>query len=61
MGVKIGGGDDRLLSPTDTAASSLDSMPTNRSFGSPRIGVLARISERTAGAILQPQPPPWEN
>src|SRR6266581_143551 len=44
-----------------TAASSLDSIPTSRSFGRPRIGVLARISERTAGAILQPQPPPWEN
>src|SRR2546426_4898785 len=44
-----------------TAASSLDSIPTSRSFGSPRIGVLARISESTAGAILQPQPPPWEN
>src|SRR5258707_11802223 len=44
-----------------TAASSLDSIPTSRSFGRPRTGVLARISERTAGAILQPQPPPWEN
>src|SRR6266852_4272467 len=44
-----------------TAASSLDSIHTSRSFGRPRIGVLARISERTAGAILQPQPPPWEN
>src|SRR6266516_4869408 len=43
-----------------TAASSLDSIPTSRSFGSPRTGVLARISESTAGAILQPQPPPWE-
>src|SRR5437016_10794608 len=30
-------------------------------FGSPRTGVEARISESTAGAILQPQPPPWLN
>src|SRR5258707_11548819 len=44
-----------------TAASSLDSIPTSRTLGRPRIGVFARISERTAGAILQPQPPPWEN
>src|SRR3954471_10783511 len=44
-----------------TAASSAVSVPTRRSFGRPRIGVEARISERTAGAILQPQPPPWLN
>src|SRR5882672_12077896 len=44
-----------------TAASSLDSMPTSRSFGRARSGVLARISDSTAGAILQPQPPPWLN
>ena len=29
--------------------------------GRPRIGVEARISDSTAGAILQPQPPPWLN
>src|SRR5258706_6120642 len=34
-------------------------MPTSRSFGFARSGVLARISASTAGAILQPQPPPW--
>src|SRR5688500_15873379 len=44
-----------------TAASSAVSVPTSRSFGNPRIGVAARISESTAGAILQPQPPPWLN
>src|SRR4051794_31522368 len=44
-----------------TAASSAVSVPTIRSFGRPRIGVEARISESTAGAILQPQPPPWLN
>ena len=27
----------------------------------PLIGVVARISDSTAGAILQPQPPPWLN
>src|SRR5258708_22338 len=45
----------------NTAASSLVSMPTSRSFGRVRSGVRARISESTAGAILQPQPPPWLN
>src|SRR5438309_5576148 len=44
-----------------TAASSAVSVPTSRSFGRPRIGVEARISDSTAGAILQPQPPPWLN
>src|SRR3954469_4255546 len=44
-----------------TAASAAVSRPTSRSFGRPRIGVAARISESTAGAILQPQPPPWLN
>src|SRR5688500_12111554 len=44
-----------------TAASSAVSVPTSRSFGNPRIGVAARISESTAGAIWQPQPPPWLN
>src|SRR5262245_48318999 len=44
-----------------TAASSAVSVPTSRSFGKPLIGAAARISERTAGAILQPQPPPWLN
>src|SRR5262245_3230231 len=43
------------------AASSAVSVPTKRSFGSPRMGVEARISDRMAGAILQPQPPPWLN
>jgi len=42
-----------------TAASSLDSMPTSSSFGIARTGVFDRMSESTAGAILQPQPPPW--
>src|SRR3989304_4204779 len=41
-----------------TAASSEVSVPTSSSFGRPRIGVEARISVSTAGAILQPQPPP---
>ncbi len=43
-----------------TAASSALSVPTSRSFGRMRTGMSARISESTAGAILQPQPPPWE-
>src|SRR6185436_6020210 len=44
-----------------TAASSAVSVPTSRSLVNPLIGADARISERTAGAILQPQPPPWLN
>src|SRR3954469_4754376 len=43
-----------------TAASSAVSVPTSRSLGSaPFKPLAARISERTAGAILQPHPPPW--
>src|SRR5688572_18799630 len=44
-----------------TAASSAVSVPTSRSLGRPRIGAAERISDSTAGAILQPQPPPWLN
>src|SRR5487761_2345415 len=44
-----------------TAASSLASVPTSSAFGSARIGVAASSSVSTPGAILQPQPPPWEN
>src|SRR4051812_24812504 len=45
-----------------TAASSAVSVPTSRSLGSAPFNPLAaRISESTAGAILQPQPPPWLN
>ena len=45
-----------------TAASSAVSLPTSRSFGSAPFSPLeARISDSTAGAILQPQPPPWLN
>src|SRR4029079_7507994 len=44
-----------------TAASSAVSVPTISAFGRPRTGVEARISDSTAGAILQPQPPPWLN
>ena len=42
-----------------TAASSEVSVPTRRSGKGAAAGVFARISCRTAGAILQPQPPPW--
>src|ERR1019366_7907872 len=44
-----------------TAASSLDSVPTSRSLGRLRIGVAASSLVSIPGAILQPQPPPWEN
>src|SRR3954465_11351498 len=44
-----------------TAASSEVSVPTRRSLGRPRIGEAERMSESTAGAILQPHPPPWLN
>src|SRR5262245_16025324 len=44
-----------------TAASSLVSMPTSRSGGmTPRPPDLAMICSSTAGASLQPQPPPCE-
>src|SRR5512144_3362615 len=44
-----------------TAASSDVSMPTRRSRGGMPGRDLPRISSRTPGAILQPQPPPWLN
>ncbi len=44
-----------------TAASSAVSMPTSSSFGSTPVPDLAMICDSTAGAILQPQPPPWLN
>src|SRR5262245_36106577 len=44
-----------------TAASSLVSMPTIRSDGiRPRPPDLVMICSSTAGASLQPHPPPWE-
>src|SRR5262245_30529211 len=44
-----------------TAASSLVSMPTSRSGGiSPRPPDFAMLCSSTAGASLQPHPPPWE-
>ncbi len=42
-----------------TAASSLVSVPTSRLAKGPIAGIPAMISVSTAGAILQPQPPPW--
>ena len=43
-----------------TAASSAVSMPTNNSGGMGMALVDLRISLKTPGAILQPQPPPCE-
>ena len=42
-----------------TAASSLVSVPTIRSANGPASGMSFRMSRSTAGASLQPQPPPW--
>src|SRR5574337_1267278 len=44
-----------------TAASSAVSVPTRSSGGSKPAGTRPISSARTAGAILQPHPPPWEN
>ena len=44
-----------------TAASSEVSMPTSSSGGSGSRAVPLRISDSTPGAILQPQPPPWDS
>src|SRR5215510_6275577 len=43
-----------------TAASSLVSIPTRSSLGRKPDVPFAMICSSTAGAILQPQPPPWE-
>ncbi len=42
-----------------TVASSEVSVPTIRLAKAPAAGMPARMSRSTAGAILQPQPPPW--
>ena len=44
----------------DAAASSEVSIPIKSSLGNGSCGTFLRISERTLGAILQPQPPPCE-
>ena len=43
-----------------TAASSAVSMPTSSSGGIGRLLEFFKISLSTPGAILQPQPPPWD-
>src|SRR6266404_3221224 len=54
---------DKLVTGVQTCALPISAVtiPVSSSFGNPRIGVEARISVSTAGAILQPQPPPWLN
>ena len=43
-----------------TAASSLVSVPTSRSEYGKVAGIAAKTRANISGAILQPQPPPWE-
>jgi hypothetical protein len=57
---EVGGGDEAWRSLSlYTAASSAVSVPDQQLGRHRPAGMVASISESTAGAILQPQPPPW--